>query len=188
MDVFILDDVKSSFSQFVLGGVWGFLLPPPLAAAGEINSWLAQCDKVTAEYLGGGCQLGFTPPDHLFPMGMGGGFAMNALEGMDLRCDGGNGVVDVSNGFEASLYTPLNSYPLVLGNSGGSSFECSDWVVQRVKEIHMIVGICCVGSEEQFLALLIAIEIETRRQQGSTSSSKQRNKGNRELKKYWSDA
>ncbi|GLT62471.1 hypothetical protein SLA2020_351080 [Shorea laevis] len=41
---------------------------------------------------------------------------------MDLRRDGGNGVVELFNGVEASLCTPLSSYPLaVLGNSDGSS-------------------------------------------------------------------
>lgn len=98
----------------VLGEDWGFLLPPPLATASETNSLLGQCSKVTTEYLGGGCQLGFNPPGQCFPMEMGGGFAMNSFEGIDLRCDGRNGIVDVFNGFEASLYTPLNFYPLVV--------------------------------------------------------------------------
>ncbi len=44
--------------------------------------------------------------------------------GMDLRCDGGNGDMELFNGVDASLCTHLSSYPLiVLGNSSGSSLE-----------------------------------------------------------------
>jgi hypothetical protein len=74
---------------------------------------------------------------------------MTPLAGMDLSCDGGNGAVGLFNWVEASLCTLLSSYPLaVLGNSGGSCFECSDWVVERAKEIHRVVGVSGVGFEE----------------------------------------
>jgi hypothetical protein len=57
--------------------------------------------------------------------------APTSLAGMDLRCDGGNGDLELFNGVEASC-TPLSSYPLaVLGNSG----------VQRAMEIHQVVGV-----------------------------------------------
>lgn len=71
----------------------------------------------------GGC---LTPAAPCFSLGIGGvsrdnGFAINALAGMDLRCEGGNG--HLFNGVEA-LWTPLNSYPLAaMGNYSGSSFE-----------------------------------------------------------------
>jgi hypothetical protein len=61
------------------------------------------------------------------------------------------------------MCTPLSSYPLaVVGNSGGSSFECSNWVVQLAAEIHWLVGVSCEGFEGQFLVILIAIEAEER--------------------------
>jgi hypothetical protein len=62
------------------------------------------------------------------------GTALSALAGIDLGCDGGNRQlvykptlcrdVDLFSGEEASLCTPLSSYPpAVLGNSGYSSIE-----------------------------------------------------------------
>jgi hypothetical protein len=69
---------------------------------------------------------------------------MTALAGMDLSTEG-NGVVELFSGVEASLCTCLSSYSLaVLGNFGGSSFGCSDWLVQRAREIHRAVGSCAV--------------------------------------------
>jgi hypothetical protein len=38
--------------------------------------------------------------------------------------------------------------PSVLKNFGCSGLEYSDWVLQRVKEIHCAVGVSCVGYEE----------------------------------------
>jgi hypothetical protein len=57
--------------------------------------------------------------------------------------------------------------------------------VQIATKIHWLVGVLCEGFEKHFLALLIAIEVEAhRRQQGLVSSSKQRNKGSRELRSF----
>jgi hypothetical protein len=91
--------------------------------------------------------------------------------------------VDLFNGEEASLCTPLSSYPpVVLGNSCYSSLEYSDWVLQRMKEIHRVVGVSCVGFEEQFMALLTFIEASCSHKV-SASSSKLGNKGSRELRR-----
>jgi hypothetical protein len=51
---------------------------------------------------------------------------------------------------EEALYcTPLSSYPpIVLEKSGCSRSEYSVWILQRVKEIHRVLGVSCVGYEE----------------------------------------
>lgn len=87
------------------------------------------------------------------------------------------------NGEEASLCTPLCSYPhAVLENSGYSSLEYSYRVLQRVKETHWIVGVLCVGFEEQFMAILRAIEA-SRSHKVSASSSKLGSKDNMKLRR-----
>jgi hypothetical protein len=49
------------------------------------------------------------------------GFPLSALVVMELRCDGGSGVVEIFKGVEAF---PLSSYPFaVLGKLGGSSLS-----------------------------------------------------------------
>lgn len=51
---------------------------------------------------------------------------------------------------EASLCTPLSSYSHTMeGKLGRSRSVYSDWVLQRVKEIHLVVGVSCVGFEVQ---------------------------------------
>jgi hypothetical protein len=52
---------------------------------------------------------------------------------------------------------------------------------QRVKEIYRVLGILCVGFEEQFILILIVIEVGCL-QKVSGSISKLGSKGNRELK------
>lgn len=89
----------------------------------------------------------------------------------------------LSNGVVASLYTPLSSYqPVVLKIYGSSSFEYSEWVLQRVKEIYLVVGVSCVSFKEQFMAIMISIEA-SRSHKVSASSSKLGNKGSRELRR-----
>jgi hypothetical protein len=46
----------------------------------------------------------------------------------------------------------------MLGKSGYSDSEYSDWVVQIAKEIHRVVGVSCVDFAKQFMAILTAIE------------------------------
>lgn len=110
------------------------------------------------------------------------GCVLDALAGMELRCDGGNGELEIFKGVEA--LSPLSSYPLaVLGELGSSRFEISDWVVQVAMGFHQLVGVSCKGFEGQLLAILTAIEVEeVRRQQGLASTPKKRNKGSRELR------
>jgi hypothetical protein len=65
------------------------------------------------------------------------------------------------------LYSPLCIYPpVVLGDCG-----YSDWALHCVKEICPIVGISCVGHEEQSLALLIVIEEEHHREELASLSN-----------------
>lgn len=52
----------------------------------------------------------------------------------------------------------------------------------RVKEIHRVVGVSCVGYEDQFIALLTVIEA-SHIHKVSTYTCKLGNKGSRELKR-----
>jgi len=58
------------------------------------------------------------------------------------------------------VYSPKILFPCCGGMiwwDVGNTFlrlEYSDWVLQRVKEIHHLVGVLCVGLEEQFMAIL----------------------------------
>lgn len=57
----------------------------------------------------------------------------------------------------------------------------SDWVLRKVKEIQYCVGMECIGYEEQFMALFIAIEAD------HSQSKKLGSKKQRELKRHtWS--
>jgi hypothetical protein len=58
----------------------------------------------------------------------------------------------------------------------------SDWVLQCAKEIRCVVGVSCEGFEEQFMAILTAIEAG-RPQKVRGSFSNCGSKGNRELKR-----
>ncbi|KAF5469324.1 hypothetical protein F2P56_013408 [Juglans regia] len=59
--------------------------------------------------------------------------------------------------------------------------QASDWVLHKVKEIQHFVGISCEGYEEQFIALLTAMEV------GNQQKKKGDLKQNRELKRLmWS--
>jgi hypothetical protein len=89
-------------------------------------------------------------------------------------------VVDLFNREQASMCTPpLSSYsPAAVGKSGCLRLKHSDWVFQTAKEIHCVMGVLCVGYEEQFMAILTVIEAgRPHMVPGSTS------KGNRELKR-----
>lgn len=69
---------------------------------------------------------------------------------------------------------PLNSLPLCRPNA-------FNWVLHKVKEIWHCVGIESVGFEEQFMALLTAIEV------GHTQLKKSDSKKQRKLKRWtWS--
>jgi hypothetical protein len=55
--------------------------------------------------------------------------------------------------------------------------------MQLVTEIYWLVGISCEGFEGEFLAILIAIEVEEcHKQHDLASSSKKGNKGSRKLR------
>jgi hypothetical protein len=97
------------------------------------------------------------------------GYAVKALAGMELRCDGGNADVEFLKGVEA--LSPLSSYPLtVLGDLVGPGFECFDWVVQNAIGFYWLVGVSCEGFEGSF-AMLRAIKAkEYHRKQGLAST------------------
>lgn len=69
----------------------------------------------------------------------------------------------------------------MLGNSGYLDLEYSDWVVQIAKAIHQVFGVSCVGFEEQFMEILIAIEASCTKKV-LASNYKPRNKGSTELR------
>jgi hypothetical protein len=100
--------------------------------------------------------------------GKDGEVALWFLEGMDGGGDGEVGEV---------LSSPLCIYPpVVLEDSG-----YSDWALHYVKEICPIVGIFCVGHEEQSLSLLTAIDEEHCREE-LASLSNLGIKGSKELR------
>jgi hypothetical protein len=72
--------------------------------------------------------------------------------------------------------------PIVFGKYICLGLEYSDWVLQRVMEIYRVVGLSCEGYEEQFMALLTAIELG-HCHKDLASSSKFVNKGNKEIKR-----
>lgn len=75
--------------------------------------------------------------------------------------------MELFNGVEASLSTPQSSYPLiVLGNSGGSSLESLDWVVQIATKIHQRMGVSCEGFD------LTPIEVEAHYKQPGVENVK----------------
>jgi hypothetical protein len=58
-----------------------------------------------------------------------------------------------SKGRKTLLCTPLCSYsPAAVGKSGHLRSKYLDWVVQRAKESHRVVGVSCEGYEEHFMA------------------------------------
>lgn len=92
--------------------------------------------------------------------------ALCLLKGLDAGGDGGVGEV---------LYSPLCIYPLVvLGDS-------KDWALNCAKETCHIVGISCVGHEEQSLVLLFIIKEEHHREE-LVSLFNLGIKGNKELR------
>jgi hypothetical protein len=96
--------------------------------------------------------------------------ALCLLEGLDAGGDGRVGEV---------LYSALCIYPLVV--LGDSNY--SDWALNCAKEICHIVGIPCVGHEEQSLALLFIIK-EAHHHEVLVSLSNLSIKGNRELRNF----
>lgn len=79
------------------------------------------------------------------------GFALSQLVVMELRCDGGSGVVELFKGVEAF---PPKLLPLCcVGEVGRFKFECSNWVMQLATEIYWLVGISCEGFEGDFFWL-----------------------------------
>lgn len=71
--------------------------------------------------------------------------------------------------------------PIPLNHLLLTELNASDWVFQMVKDLHHWIGMECVGYEEQFMALLTAIEV------GHTQSKKSGSKKRRELKRLtWS--
>jgi len=121
------------------------------------------------------------------------GTALFALVGIELDSAEGNSQlvsdpmpcldVDLYSRKEAMLYThPSTCPPTVFRKNICSGWEHSNWVLQRAKEIHHVLGISCEGYEEQFMAILTAIEA-SRSQKGSTSNSKLLDRGTRELKR-----
>jgi hypothetical protein len=68
--------------------------------------------------------------------------------------------VDLYTREDALFCTSLSSCPhAMVEKTGCLGLEYSDFVLHRVKEIHLVVGISCEGFEEQFMALLIAIAV-----------------------------
>jgi hypothetical protein len=63
-----------------------------------------------------------------------------------------------------------------------SGLETSNWVLQKVKDFRHIMGSSCEGFEEELKALPTTIET-SRYHEGSASSCKLVNRGNRELKR-----
>ncbi|KAG2672218.1 hypothetical protein I3760_13G030000 [Carya illinoinensis] len=71
--------------------------------------------------------------------------------------------------------------PVPLSCLAPTEFEVSDWVFRKIKEIQQVVGMECVGYEEQFLALFTSIEAS------HFQSKKAGTKKQRELKRLkWS--
>lgn len=150
-----------------MGGGWGFLLPyPAVDVSGVFHAAPVRQGPVRQPESRAVCK----PRDTLCPFiptlggglpaalcsssGVGGvsgdaGYALKALAGMELRCDGGNADVEFLKGVEA--LSPLSSYPLTaLGDLGGPGFECSDWVVQNAIGFYRLVGVSCEGFEGSF--------------------------------------
>ena len=82
------------------------------------------------------------------------------------------------------LHSPKLLFPYHEGKSGHLWLKYSDWVLQRVKEIHHVLGVSCVSFEEQFMAILTVIAASCL-PKGSGSISKLSIKCNRELKRFF---
>jgi hypothetical protein len=63
---------------------------------------------------------------------------------LDLAC-----CPDMAFSIGRKLHNALPLAPIAMGKSGRSTSEYSNWVLQRVKEIHKVLGGSYVGFEKQ---------------------------------------